>query len=96
MKKVEEIKHQNLGNLYRFTLLENTKSRILKEDAKRDQKLKQFLHIQDLLADKQKTNEEIHKERMRAYEILKHKLDLETRKNLGIIILISIYRGARA
>lgn len=73
-RKIEEKKRENL---------KSTVQRIQKEDLKRAQKLQQFHNIQEAKERKLRVNEEIHSEKMRAYELIKAKLDLDTRRMLG-------------
>lgn len=50
---------------------------------KRQEKLQQFNRIQHDIEERCKTNEQIQNERMRAYELIKNKLDLDTQMMLG-------------
>jgi predicted transcriptional regulator len=50
---------------------------------KRHEKLQQFNRIQHDIEERCKTNEEIQKERMRAYELIKNKLDVDMQNMLG-------------
>jgi hypothetical protein len=82
LKKAEEKKTKNMGKLL-YNSIASTITRIKGEDVKREEKLRRFQEIEREKEEKLKLNEEIHLEKLRAYELIKNKLDYDTRRLLG-------------